>query len=384
MGEPYAAEQFRRGNSDPRGGVRPASGATSAAPLLLVIDPVPETTRVGLFLGERLLRTAAVKPPVSALRACRRVSEQQALRAEGIRAFLASAGVGRGRLAAAVGRGGVLRRAGCGTYLVDDSLLREQAQATSLEHESQLGAPLAHALASEHGCPAYVVDPVDASALEVLPRADGASGPLQALLTDALRMRLVARRHAASVGRTPQELRCVVAHLGGGFSLAALRGGALLDLVTTLAPAPRHHEDCVESFLAAACARPGASARSVATGVFGARRLLPCLSEARVTAALARAERGERNSFLLLQAMSYQLAKVVGELATVLEGEVDAILLTGSLSAAGPVVSGLSRRVEWIAPVFVCPAEGELRALADGGLQALSGEERPLRYPAGG
>ena len=61
----------------------------------------------------------------------------------------------------------------------------------------------------------------------------------------------------------------------------------------------------------------------------------------------------------------------------------DAILLTGSLSAAGPVVSGLSRRVEWIAPVFVCPAEEELRALADGGLQALSGEERALRYPAG-
>ncbi len=382
MGERHA-EQLRRGNSSSRGVEHPRTGSDTASALVLVLDAVPETTRVGLFQGERLLRSAAVTPPGLALRACRDISEQQAPRAEGIRAFLASAGVGRGRLAAAVGRGGVLPRAGCGTYLVDESLLREQARAATLEHESKLGAPLAHAVAAEHGCPAFVVDPVDASALEALPRGEGTGGALQAILTDALRMRLVARRHAASVGRTPQELRCVVVHLGGGFSLAALRGGALLDLVSTLAPAPRDHEDCVESALAAVCARPGASARSVATGVFGARRLLPCLSEARVNAALGRAERGERNSFLLLQALSYQLAKVVGELATVLEGEVDAILLTGSLSAAGPVVSGLSRRVEWIAPVFVCPAEEELRALADGGLQALSGEERALRYPAG-
>ncbi|HZZ86439.1 MAG TPA: butyrate kinase [Anaeromyxobacteraceae bacterium] len=349
------------------------------------MNPFPDFTRLGLFEGERLLRSAAVRPPEQTLRSCRRISEQRDLRADGIRAFLATAGVERGRLTAAVGRGGLLPRAAPGTYLVDDSLLRGLAQPPALEHESTLGAPLAHAVASDHGCPAYVVDAFDAfdaGALDALARLDDTSGPTRTALTHALNMRLVARRHASGLNLPAQTVKCVVAHLGEGFSLAALRGGRILDAVTSLSPVAVARGESIEAALAAACAQPGADERSVALGLFGARALQPALAEPQVRAALDRAEHGERTSFLLLQAVSYQLAKVVGELATVLEGEVDGILLTGALAAAGPVVSGLSRRVEWIAPVFVYPGEEDLRALAEGALRALSGAEQALRYPA--
>ncbi|BDG09740.1 butyrate kinase [Anaeromyxobacter paludicola] len=384
MGQPNAAVGTHLGgNIDPLGVAHPppVEGVPRGAPLVLAVNPAPGVTRLGLFEGERLVRSAAVQHSERSLRACRRLLEQQDFRLDGVRGFLTAAGVQPGRLAAAVGQGGLLPRALPGTYLVDDALLREQAQAAPIEHEANLGAPIVHALASEHGCPAYVVDPVDEAALDALARLGGARGPVRTALTHALNMRLVARRHASGVNRPTQEMKHVVAHLGDGFSLAALRGGVLLDAVTSLAPVGEARGDSIETALAAACAQPGADARSVAAGLFGARALQPTLSGAQVLTALARAERGERTAFLLLEAVSYQLAKVVGELATVLEGEVDGILLTGGLTSAGPVVSGLSRRVEWIAPVFVYPGEEELRALADGALRALSGAEQALRYP---
>jgi butyrate kinase len=83
---------------------------------------------------------------------------------------------------------------------------------------------------------------------------------------------------------------------------------------------------------------------------------------------------------VLLDAMAYQIAKCIGELAVALGGEVDAVLLTGSAAHATAVVNGICRRVEWIAPVFVYPGDDELHALAEGALRVLSGAERPKRY----
>jgi butyrate kinase len=41
------------------------------------------------------------------------------------------------------------------------------------------------------------------------------------------------------------------------------------------------------------------------------------------------------------------------------------------------------RRVNWIAPVHVFPGEDELRALAEGALRVLRGEESARTFPGG-
>jgi len=57
-------------------------------------------------------------------------------------------------------------------------------------------------------------------------------------------------------------------------------------------------------------------------------------------------------------------------------------LLTGGLSHLEPVVAKVSARLSWIAPVRAYPGEDECRALAEGALRVLSGEERTLCYAA--
>jgi butyrate kinase len=77
--------------------------------------------------------------------------------------------------------------------------------------------------------------------------------------------------------------------------------------------------------------------------------------------------------------MIYQIGKEAGAMAAVLEGKVDAVLLTGGMAHSDRLVARLRPYVEWIAPVAVYPGEDELRALAEGVFRALDGEEEAKR-----
>jgi butyrate kinase len=69
-------------------------------------------------------------------------------------------------------------------------------------------------------------------------------------------------------------------------------------------------------------------------------------------------------------------------MATVLEGKVDQIIVTGGIAYDKDTVEGLKKRCEWIAPFTVYPGEDELLALAQGGLRVMRGEEQAKDYSA--
>ena len=67
-------------------------------------------------------------------------------------------------------------------------------------------------------------------------------------------------------------------------------------------------------------------------------------------------------------------------MATVLNGKVDAIVVTGGIAYDKGVVAGLKERAEWIAPFTVYPGEDELLALVQGGLRVMNKEEEAMVY----
>jgi butyrate kinase len=77
--------------------------------------------------------------------------------------------------------------------------------------------------------------------------------------------------------------------------------------------------------------------------------------------------------------MIYQIAKETGAMASVLEGRVDAVLLTGGMAFSERLVGRLRMYIEWIAPITVYPGEDELRAIAEGVFRVLNGEEQANR-----
>ena len=62
--------------------------------------------------------------------------------------------------------------------------------------------------------------------------------------------------------------------------------------------------------------------------------------------------------------MAYQIGKEIGAMATVLGGEVHAIILTGGIAHNPDLTGYIKEKVSFIAPVFIYPGEDEMRALA--------------------
>jgi butyrate kinase len=89
---------------------------------------------------------------------------------------------------------------------------------------------------------------------------------------------------------------------------------------------------------------------------------------------------GDKKAKLIQDAMSYQIAKEIGAMSTVLKGKVDGILLTGGLAKNPLLVDYVKDMVSNIAPVFLYPGEDEMKALAMNGFMVLKGEAEVLDY----
>ena len=353
-----------------------------ASPLVLAVNPGTSSTKLGLFRGPELLRQETVTHAAAELARFPRVADQLATRLGDARTFLAAHAPGE-RLSAAVGRGGLLGPVSAGTLLATPALAEELLRGERGEHASNLGVPLALALAGEHRCPAFTVDPVSVDELDEAARPTGISGVERRSFCHALNIRAVARRHAAATGRPFESLRAIVVHLGTGVSLAALRGGRLVDVVNPQDEGPFSGDRAGGVPVTAVvemCFAPGAERAGVRRRLFGDGGFYSHLGTRDVREVLARAGKGDLLARRLLAAMELQIAKSVGALAASLSGEVEAILFTGGMAHLPEVVAPLKARVEWIAPVALYPGEDELRALAEGALRVLSGEEEAREY----
>ena len=84
---------------------------------------------------------------------------------------------------------------------------------------------------------------------------------------------------------------------------------------------------------------------------------------------------GDKKCMEVIDAMVYQTAKSIGAMATVLDGKVDAVLLTGGIVHNDYIVDQLKKRVGFIAPVYVYPGEREMLSLGQQTYYALIGKE---------
>ena len=93
-----------------------------------------------------------------------------------------------------------------------------------------------------------------------------------------------------------------------------------------------------------------------------------------------RMKNGDTEAEFIYSAMAYQVSKSIGELATVLKGEVDGILVTGGVAYDKWFVEQIRERTEWIAKVYSYPGENEMESLAMNAMRALRGEAEIIDY----
>ncbi|NLW16250.1 MAG: butyrate kinase [Firmicutes bacterium] len=356
----------------------------SASQYILAINPGSTSTRLALFKNSQWLELwygANIQHSTAELARFTHISDQYQFRLQSVESFLAHNG--EPQLAAVVGRGGLLKPIPSGTYLVDEAMVADLQKGIRGEHASNLGGLLAKGIADSRQVPAFVVDPVSVDEFTPLARISGLPQIPRLSLGHALNIRAVARRVATSMGRELIDTNFVVAHLGGGISIAPVQGGRILDYNDANQGGPFSPERA-GSLPAGEIVKLAFSGRYTISQLGkllnGQSGLVGYLGSNDARAAVARAKQGDASARLVLEAMVFQIAKEIGAMATVLWGQVDAIILTGGLAHSTYLTERIADFVSYIAPVRIVPGEYEMRALAEGAWRVLSGQQQAASY----
>jgi butyrate kinase len=288
--------------------------------------------------------------------------------------------------AAVAGRGGLLPPMECGTYLVDDAMVEELRRARRGEHASNLGAVLALRFARAAGVNAYIVDPVTVDEWQDCARLSGSPLIRRSFIGHALNTKAVARRHARGQGRRYEEMRLIVVHMGSGITVSAHRGGRMIDSnsIEEGPFGPDRTGSLPVRELIKLCFSGKMTEAELDRHVFGDGGLFAYLGTRDLREVERRVDSGDERAAAVVEAMIYQIGKETGAMAAVLEGKVDAVLVTGGMAHSERMVEKLRGHVDWIAPVAVYPGEDELRALAEGVFRVLDGEEESKRMEKAG
>ncbi|MBI5471198.1 MAG: butyrate kinase [Ignavibacteriae bacterium] len=350
------------------------------SPHVVIINPGSTSTKIALAKGEVLCQSETLRHDVAILQQYAGIWKQFPYRLEVCSEWCEKTGV---RPDAVVARGGLLRPLEGGTYNVSEKMLDDARRNIQGEHASNLGCALAFELAERHQCPAFIVDPVSVDEFEPLARYSGHPLIERKSLSHALNMHAVARRAATDLGKPFAECDVVVAHIGGGISVAPVRGGRIIDVNDASSDGPFSSErsgGLPLQQLISLCFSGTYSETELREMVRSRGGLLAYLGTndlKEVERRIANADAAARQAF---EAMAYQIAKEIGAMSTVLNGNVDAILFTGGGAYSKILVALIEQRVRFIAPVRVYAGEDEMAALAEGALRVLRGDEEAKEY----
>ncbi len=356
------------------------SEGSSADRRILVVNPGSTSTKLGIFEAGAFARREVLRHPPADLSSFNSVAEQFAYRSglasRWFRESVASCD-------AVVAMGGLFRPLEGGTYRVTPGMLADARDAARGSHASNLGCLIADALARDFGCPAYVVDPVSVDEFEPVARYSGHPLIERSSLSHALNIHAAARRAAGDLGVPFRRSSFVVAHLGGGISVAPVQGGRIVDVNDAASDGPFSPERSgglpLQPFIGL-CLSGKYTEKELRAMVMGAGGLVAYLGTTDANEVERRIGEGDVKAAEVYAAMGYQVAKEIGAAATVLKGFADAVVLTGGLSASTMLTSWIGDRVGFIGKIVVYPGEMEMEALAEGALRVLTGEENEKEY----
>ncbi|WP_227761905.1 butyrate kinase [Zhaonella formicivorans] len=350
---------------------------------ILVINAGAASTKFAVFEDHEEVFTRKIEHSQSDLQSYIDINEQYCYRKNIILDTLQLAGIPMNAFDAIVARGGLLLPLEGGTYRINEKMAEHLKAGIQGQHASNLSGLIAYDLAKELKIPAFTVDPVSVDELEPVARISGLAELERKSLSHALNMKAVARKVAAEMGKNYNEVNFIVVHLGSGISVAPHQTGRMVDVNNPMSGGPFATDRCgglPSAELAELCFSGKYTREQMLSKLYKEGGLYSYFGTKDVREVEKFAEQGNKKAELVLEAMAYQTAKEIGAMATVLQGKVDKIILTGGIAYSDFITSKIISRVNWIAPVVIKPGEEELCALAAGALRVLKGEERVKEY----
>lgn len=356
---------------------------------ILTINCGSTSTKVAIFDDDVEIARTSLDVPLADLATMPKVLDQTTYRTEQVRAFLAANGLDASACDIVVARAGTIHHVRHdGAYAVNELMVATLTYAPAAQHASALSCLIGAELVAGTGIPVIVYDPTCVDSVDEIAKVTGVPEIVNMPVYHLLNPKAMGHAFAASVGREYADLNLVIAHLGGGITMAFHDHGRVVDWIYDDGGpmSPQRAGGIPTRFLTDFIYTSGMTQAQMRTYLAGKAGVAAHLGTQDLREVEARVAAGDEHAELVYRAMAYGVAKGIGQLATVRAGRVDQIILTGGIAHSQLFTGWVRDLVSWIAPVTVLPGEHEMEALAAGGVRVLAGAE-PVHdydvYPPG-
>lgn len=350
---------------------------------ILTLSPGSTSTKVAVFKGDEQVFKSNIKHTAEELAKFPQAKDQLEWRTQCVLDELKNHGLELSDLDAFSGYCGSMGPTVGGIFKIDETVCDHVLNA-GVNHPAILGAPILYNLAQQVGKPAYAVNQPDTDELDDVARITGYPGVYRKSHVHCLNQKETAMRCAAELGKEYKDVNVIVAHVGGGLSVAAHNHGRMVDTNDVLEGsgpfAPNRSGDVPLKPVVKLCF-DGEHDKKEVDGVIGKTGGLKGLLGTDDAIEIdKRIEAGDEWAKIVYEAMAYQVAKAIGGFAAVLKGKVDGIVLTGGVSNDKYFTDYISERVSWIAPIKIYGGDFEMEGCAAGAVRALTGAEEVMTY----
>ena len=355
-----------------------------AAHRMLIINPGSTSTKISVFDDRECLFTESIFHDAPVLLSYPTVEAQIPFRKQVITELLHKHGIGIDTIDVFVGRGGSACPQKAGVMIIDEKLYNDTVSAAGgSDHPAKLGVMLAYELCREYGGQMFTLDPTNVDELCDYARYTGIHGVYRKAQTHVLNQKAIGMSHARKVGKKYEDCNFIICHIDGGITVTAHSHGKMIDsnvgsggdgpfTPTRIGSIPvleivRYLEEghSIEE-LKTMCSRAGGFVDHFGTS--DSDRIHRMIED------------GDEYAAVIWKTMIYQICKCIGEMAVVLDGKVDAILLTGGLVRFEDIVEMIREKCGWIAPVEVYQGEAEQEAMAAAVRRVLEKRSKAHKY----
>ena len=313
---------------------------------IFVVNTGSTSTKIALYEDDKEVFVKSLSHPDELISKYDDVQDQLHMRLEFVRSYLEEKKFDVKDLSCVVARGGMLLPVKSGAYAVNELMLDRVENRPVMEHASNLAAPIAYDIAREAGVPSYIYDSVMTDEFPDIARISGMPDIPRNSTSHVLNTRAMAIKYAKSIGKKYEDLNIIVAHLGGGISINIHHKGQIVDLLSDdegpFSPERAGRVPCRD--LINLCYSGKFDKKTMQRKLRGNGGLKAYLNTIDARQVETMIQEGNKYAKLIYEAMAYQIAKGIGDLATVVEGKVDAIILTGGIAYSKMLTSWIKNR----------------------------------------
>jgi len=341
------------------------------------------STKVAYFEDDKMISKVSLDITAEQLKKMPKTLDQLEYRTNQVKEFLKVNKLDPAEFDIIVSRAGTIPSVPYdGAYEVNELMIASVTYAPEAQHASTLSCLIADQLVKGLDVPVIIYDPTCVDSADEIAKVTGIPEIVNMPIAHLLNTKAAGITYAESIGKNYKDLNLIIVQLGGGITLGFHDHGRIADWVyDDEGPmSPQRAGAIPTRYMANLCYNSDKTLQEMRMYLCGQSGLVAYFGTQDVRDVEKIIDKGDKKAELILKALSYQVAKSIGQLSVVRDGKVDQIILTGGIAYSERITNWIKEKVSFIAPVTIIPGEREMEALAAGALRVLNKEEEVHPY----